>query len=596
MDFGKAESLIFVQEGKSELIARLQQPPHSVKLEIGDEKKEAFETYCGQQTDQKRLFTDVEGKKNRNDSNKKYCDRRIGLSKQAWDRWNNLKTSLNVPSHSELAWLLMDCWFERQESSEQQTSTVDSSLSQTTGLDAENVIKLENGEIKVEINSDNEQPESASNDSTDVEYDELVNFVNNRKKTDVENVCSKEMDHTEMNCSTENTTISNTGELTGFNKKIDNTNTPYDPDYNPKGDTWKKRVPTNLKKHIPNFKTEQEGKKFKKASQNGKKEKGKIPEPKKPWVKIQLTDHEDKYKIETVESFARMNRKIDASENLYCCLVCQHFKCASRDKFEEHIEKHVNKALECEYCEYIANSDIAIREHKWTCCKNPEKSNLCSICGHWTGSNESRRLHMGKVHGIAEWKCLFCAEKFNTRTERLGHMRIAHEEACQYCECCKRSKHLLSKDEYKSHLESCRSNVQCQICGMLIAARSILKHMNDKHEKIRKHQCPKCPYAAKTSRRLKTHLLSHDKIHPHSCSLCSFTCIQPNQLKSHMRTHTGEKPYKCKQCKYAAAWNVQLKEHVKVHCMETAVMCQNCDVLFKNEKTLNMHMKKEHFK
>ena len=69
---------------------------------------------------------------------------------------------------------------------------------------------------------------------------------------------------------------------------------------------------------------------------------------------------------------------------------------------------------------------------------------------------------------------------------------------------------MLSKEDFKSHLENCSSSVQCQICGLLVKTKSMNKHIQSKHENIRKHQCHRCPYAAKTFRRLKTHLLSHD--------------------------------------------------------------------------------------
>ena len=61
-----------------------------------------------------------------------------------------------------------------------------------------------------------------------------------------------------------------------------------------------------------------------------------------------------------------------------------------------------------------------------------------------------------------------------------------------------------------------------------------------------------------------------------------------------MRTHNGEKPYKCSQCKFAAAWNVQLKEHTKIHGMENTVVCEHCDIVFRNQKALRMHEKKDH--
>ncbi|XP_053399540.1 zinc finger protein 37-like isoform X2 [Mercenaria mercenaria] len=314
---------------------------------------------------------------------------------------------------------------------------------------------------------------------------------------------------------------------------------------------------------------------------------------KKPWIKIHLADHDDKYKIETVESFERKNRKIDASENLYSCLVCQHFKCSSKDAIEDHLEKHVNKALECENCQYISYCCTDIREHRRKCSQTVKAVFVCDICGYCVSSSDSKKNHMGKVHDVAEWKCRYCPDLFRTRNERLDHMRHEHPESCQYCDSCRQSKFKMSKEEFQTHIQNCSSKVQCQICGTFVVLNGMNKHIHDKHENVRKYQCHKCPYSAKSSKRLKTHLLSHENIHPHGCDQCSFTCIQPYQLKSHMRTHTGEKPYKCTQCKYAAAWNVQLKEHVKVHSMETAVMCNKCDIIFKNEKTLHIHIKKE---
>ena len=71
-------------------------------------------------------------------------------------------------------------------------------------------------------------------------------------------------------------------------------------------------------------------------------------------------------------------------------------------------------------------------------------------------------------------------------------------------------KHLLSKEDFEHHKKNCASKEQCEICGQFIHKGGMRKHVHDKHENVRKYQCEKCPYSAKSFKRLKTHQYSHD--------------------------------------------------------------------------------------
>ena len=299
--------------------------------------------------------------------------------------------------------------------------------------------KFESQEVKVEV------IDEASNESTDVDYEELSSFMKERGEEE-NGVCPEDTNQMKSDDMGE---VLNTDYMSGNlctpesgrKREVRKRKASADSDYNIHVDEDETGPPRSKKK--PSLKSKK-GSKIKsevtskeKKSKIMTKKKPKEPEPQAPWIKIQLFEHEDKYQVESMKSFARMNRSNDAIETLFSCLVCNQFKCASRDIFENHIEKHVNKVLDCEACKYVGNSEQDIREHKWTCCKRPKRESVCPLCGHWTASSESRRHHLGKVHGVPCWKCIFCADMFKTRDERKDHMRTVHEDACQYCESCK---------------------------------------------------------------------------------------------------------------------------------------------------------------
>ncbi|XP_060570569.1 uncharacterized protein LOC132728887 [Ruditapes philippinarum] len=317
---------------------------------------------------------------------------------------------------------------------------------------------------------------------------------------------------------------------------------------------------------------------------------------KKSWVHIKLDEHQDKYSKEIVKSFARKDRNVDVTEELFKCLICGNFKSTARDLFEEHIEKHVNKVLECDKCSYVGNSEFVLLKHKFSVGHaSGNKQFICDICGIVLYTSDARLSHMGKKHGDPQFKCSYCDEKFATNSRRKKHHRTVHTDLVKYCFICESDYSHLSLEYFRDHQSSCKVTNQCQVCGVCLSTKSGLKkHIESIHMNVRNYQCSTCPYSAKCAQRLKEHELSHRSDHQYFCDKCTFTCVQKYQLKSHMRTHTGEKPYKCSQCKFAAAWNVQLKEHVKVHGMENTVACSHCDIVFRNQKALKMHEKKDH--
>ncbi|XP_053399478.1 zinc finger protein 37-like [Mercenaria mercenaria] len=338
-------------------------------------------------------------------------------------------------------------------------------------------------------------------------------------------------------------------------------------------------------------------------SSNINAKKAKEKKPKRERIQMKLEDHQDKFRIETLDSIARKDRgksNLEKSVKVYVCTLCNKFKSASVEGIESHLENHMNGKLTCKECGFYASNSGQLFSHRTQMHKH--LFNICPECGKEL-SRRHFKTHLGLAHNKPQYDCTYClkdgqdVKKYLSLDHLHRHQKEAHKNMGYTCEKCE--KLFFRKEFFEDHKKICIGRKEtdskfCERCGKKFSSCTSLRiHRNTVHLKIRTFQCPECQYSAPNRTSLRHHQLVHEGVHPFQCDQCSFTCVQAYQLKSHMRTHTGEKPYKCTQCKYAAAWNVQLKEHVKVHSMETAAMCHKCDIMFRNEKALNLHAKKE---
>ncbi|XP_055625495.1 zinc finger protein 62-like [Toxorhynchites rutilus septentrionalis] len=84
-----------------------------------------------------------------------------------------------------------------------------------------------------------------------------------------------------------------------------------------------------------------------------------------------------------------------------------------------------------------------------------------------------------------------------------------------------------------------KEKTKCPICGSLL--RNIRAHMLI-HEKVRPHQCTKCPKNFTSSNKLQCHINGvHLKIRDHECEICGKAYSEKNNLKRHQsRVHGDE--------------------------------------------------------
>ena len=131
--------------------------------------------------------------------------------------------------------------------------------------------------------------------------------------------------------------------------------------------------------------------------------------------------------------------------------------------------------------------------------------------------------------------------------------------------------------------------------------RSLKKHVNDVHDKIRSHVCDKCGYAAAQKGSLQKHM---DFVHKvgskkYKCDQCSYASVQSGNVRNHVKAIHEKiakvKSHVCEKCGFSTTGMRALQYHMDgFHKMGEKLRCEICSYEVYSQINLNKHMKNVH--
>lgn len=77
----------------------------------------------------------------------------------------------------------------------------------------------------------------------------------------------------------------------------------------------------------------------------------------------------------------------------------------------------------------------------------------------------------------------------------------------------------------------------CNLCGLQLNGRMLLKQHEKRHANLFKHQCTECPRTYVTQAALKIHTKAHLQRTHFKCHYCTRTFKTAQNCRSHMMTH-----------------------------------------------------------
>ncbi|KAL4217090.1 Transcription factor IIIA [Mactra antiquata] len=229
---------------------------------------------------------------------------------------------------------------------------------------------------------------------------------------------------------------------------------------------------------------------------------------------------------------------------------------------EQYFRREINLESELDKARHLVISECKLSETS-----NNLEGNITMVKGQV--AKESKK---GNCTEDTKFNCHKCDKEFDTKLEKLSHIKDAHGFGDYLCENC--PKKFTTMTNLRRHID--------------------IHHGKDDGNLAKNYMCTQCGKCYTVKDSLRIHMFTHTGERHYKCDQCDASYFQSGHLQRHIRcAHIKQKMFKCKHAGCSKSFYDQsgLTMHSKSHTDVRQFQCNVCQKCFKTSDVLNRHMK-----
>ncbi|XP_071050489.1 gastrula zinc finger protein XlCGF26.1-like isoform X11 [Onthophagus taurus] len=258
-------------------------------------------------------------------------------------------------------------------------------------------------------------------------------------------------------------------------------------------------------------------------------------------------------------------------EEIGCIETMSCIKCKNtfdtKSSFSKHFPKCTgSRLIPCEICQKKFESNTEKMYHVKRAHDPSRITFACTICDKTFMTQIGVKRHEGTHVNQFKYGCTECDKKYNLKTSLDHHVAVEHKGIRYQCKECGKSftdKRYMKEHSFTHKEDYVPKRFTCTVCD---------KKMTSKHYFLRHVACHSNPNVTSVV-----------------CEVCGKTVTSKSSLRDHMMIHTGEKPFECKVCGKMFNKARLLKIHIRIHTKEKPHVCDICGKAFSQRSTLVIH-------